>query len=647
MTGRNLTMIQKLNMVTDALSRVGSGESMTAIAKEHGVSPVSLGAWCEAFQANGQAGLETGKSTGRKPLCAPDSGEIQAMRKLYVATNRAKGKGSKQLAARLHAMSTDCSEEVRHAIMKPRRSKTPPKCIRDVLTVAPAMIEIHRDPKGARLGGVHVPGTIRTTIDETTGDRRRLLAGERQSWDDASINFMVVVPWPQGGCRLSDRYGVKVGRFQLLAGVDDASGYMPGYSFVIRDLESYRAEDTVSAMYRVWRDSVLPSEVVVEGGVWQSQRAMEFYERSGVRPIDAKGRPHQKLIENYWNFLWTILSAKTDGQIGRFRGEMKRENDLLVRCKEGREDPRKHFVMLPDGLNAIDAAIHFRNLEPVESKIYGSWIPAQRWRDDLAEHPRPTVDTSLAYLHAPVREIRTVVKDVLSVRALSPLGESFTYSFTTPDLWEFTGAKVRVYFDPYDAPPSATLILDKQHGEYASGTVIATDAMCLENAPIVRRVNDAWAVGFNDATSRAVAMKREIGRAKMTEYRSLGFNGKPRVTESEYRDRDGQRISISTGSEDAPDRVETTRPSSSSSPARGPLSPAVDLLQRGRPLSPADAGWASDRGRGIHLETTSNVQRSTSNIQRRKTKEVDSDKLAAEADALEAKLRARGDLVQM
>jgi len=632
-------MIEKLNMVTDALSRVGSGESMNTIAKEHGVSPVSLGAWCEAYQASGQAGLEPGKSSGRKPLCVPDSGEIQAMRKLYVATNRAKGKGSKQLAARLHAMSAECSEDVRHAIMKPRRSKTPPKCIRDVLTVAPAMIEIHRDPKGARLNGIHVPGTIRTTIDEASGDRRRLLAGERQSWDDASINFMVVVPWPQGGCRLSDRYGVKVGRFQLLAGVDDASGYMPGYSFVIRDLESYRAEDTVAAMYRVWRDSVLPAEVVVEGGVWQSERAMEFYGQSGVRPIDAKGRPHQKLIENYWNFLWTLLSAKTDGQIGRFRGEMKRENDILMRCKDGREDPRKHFVLLPQALTAIDAAIHFRNQEPVESKIYGTWIPAQRWRDDLAEHPRPTVDTSLAYLHAPVREIRTVVKDVVTVRASSPLGEPFGYSFTTPDLWVFSGAKVRVYFDPYDAPPTATLILDKPHGEYAAGTIIAADAMCLENAPMVRRVaDDAWAVGFMDNTSRAVGMKREIGRAKMTEYRALGFNGKPKATESEYRDRDGQRISISTGGEGLrTDRVETTE--NSPSTARGPLSPAVDLLQRGV-LSSADADMASGRGRGI-VDGKRNTEKRTRRV------EVDEDRLQAEADALEAKLRARGDLVTL
>ena len=512
-------------------------------------------------------------------------------------------------------MTDGCSEEVRHAIMKPRKSKTPPKCIRDAMTVAPAMFEIHRSPTNARLNGIYVPGNLRMTVDEQTGETRRLMAGERQSWDDASINFMVVVPWPQGGCKVSDKYGVKLGRFQLLAGVDDASGYVPGYSFVIRELESYRSEDTVAAQYRIWRDSVLPKQVVVEGGVWQSNRAMEFYQASGISPIDAKGRPHCKLIENYWNFLWTILST-IDGQIGRFRGEMERENDLLVKCKSGREDPRKHFVTLAQALVAIDKAIHFRNMEPVISDMYGTWVPAQRWRDDLAAHPRPTIDKTLSYLHAPVREIRTVVKDMVKVRTESPLGESFTYAFTSPDLWEFSGQKVTVYFDPWDAPPTATLVLTQQHGEYPAGTVIEQAAMCIDNAPLVRREADAWAIGFDDATGRAIEMKKKVGRAKMTEYRTLGLNGKPKVTQSEYRDRDGNKISLSTGSEETtPGRVETTDLTSHSSSARGSISPAADPLQRGA-LSSTDVGRASDRGGGAGGRT-SNAEQSTSNVQRR------------------------------
>ncbi len=514
---------------------------------------------------------------GRPPLATPCAQEVLALRQMYVKTNRARGKGSKQLAARLHALTDACSEQVKTAIMKPRKSKAPPKCIRDVMTVAPAMVELHRSPTNAKLNGLYIPGNLRMTHDADTGERRRLVAGERQSWDDASINFMVVVPWPQGGCRLSDKYGVKLGRFQLLAGVDDASQYVPGYSFVIRELESYRAEDTVAAQFRCWRDDVLPREVVVEGGVWQSHRAKEFYQASGVKWIDAKGRPHQKLIENYWNFLWTILSALSDGQIGRYRGEMERENDLLTKCKAGQLDPRKDFVTLAQALAVMDKAIHFRNHEPVESKIYGSWIPAQRWRDDLAAHPRPTIDTSLAYLHAPVRERRTVVKDMVKVRAASPLGEPFTYAFTTPDLWEFSGRKVQVFFDPYDAPPVATLVLAEAHGAWKRGEVIAAQALCIDNAPLVRRVEDVWAVGFHDATRAAVDMKKTVGRAKMTEYRTLGLNGKPTATESEYRDRDGTRISISTGGGAL--RTDDATASANSSPSsRGSLSPSGGLF---------------------------------------------------------------------
>lgn len=42
------------------------------------------------------------------------------------------------------------------------------------------------------------------------------------------------VPWPWGGDKCSDRYGVRVGRFQLLCGVDDASHYCPAFQFTMR-----------------------------------------------------------------------------------------------------------------------------------------------------------------------------------------------------------------------------------------------------------------------------------------------------------------------------------------------------------------------------------------------------------------------------
>lgn len=585
-------MMQKLDYVTEALSRTGAGESLKDVALDIGVAPTSLGAWMAAYKTQGTEGLASGKSTGRRPQCEPDAEQVLNLRQMYVKTNRAKGKGSQQLAARLYAGMDECSEDVKAAIMKPRKDKRPPKCIRDVMTVAPAMFEVHRNKRNARLNGLYVPGNLRMTTDEH-GERRRLRGGERQSWDEASINFMVVVPWPQGGCRLSDKFGVKLGRYQLLAGIDDATSFCPGYSFVIRELESYRSEDTVAAQYRVWRDAGLPDQVVVEGGVWQSNRAMEFYRAAGVVPIDAKGRPQQKLVENYWGHLWTILST-VDGQIGRYRGEMKEMNDLLMRCKAGRLDPRKHFVELPQALASIDRAIAFRNEEPIESKTYGRWVPAERYEADLAERPSRALDQSVGYLMAPVRETRTVTRDLVKVRAASPLGEPFTYAFSSQNLWEYKGRKVQVYFDPYDAPPVATIVLAEDHGEIRKGTVIATDALCLDNAPTVRRMDDAWAVGFTDVTARAVALKKQVGRAKMTEYRALGIDGKPKATQSEYRDRDGNRIDSTTGdlghgqaaratlqktsagggNRQQPGRVETQRQPASSRSSLSPTDPA-------------------------------------------------------------------------
>ena len=92
---------------------------------------------------------------------------------------------------------------------------------------------------------------------------------------------------------------MKVGRFQLLAGIDDATDFCPGFSFVMREAQSYNKRDVVGAMCRTWRDDVVPAEAMLEGGSWQSVMAQEFLRAVGVALCDAKGRPHNKLIENY------------------------------------------------------------------------------------------------------------------------------------------------------------------------------------------------------------------------------------------------------------------------------------------------------------------------------------------------------------
>lgn len=125
----------------------------------------------------------------------------------------------------------------------------------------------------------------------------------------------------------------------------------------------------------------------------------KILEAAGV-DVDRAYTPNHKLIERFFGSLWTKLSF-LDGQIGRYRGEMERENKLLMSAQAGRLDPREHFPLLEKAMDAIEAAIAMQNAEPVESRQYGTWVPQERWEDDLADQPRPTLTDDLGWMWAP------------------------------------------------------------------------------------------------------------------------------------------------------------------------------------------------------------------------------------------------------
>ena len=478
---------------------------------------------------------------GRPPQCEPTAEDLQKLRAVYVKTNTRSDRGSKVFAARLLARTGELSDETAEAILKPRASKALPKCVRDQMHVPVDIIRHHRNPRDARLSGFYIPGSLRMVND--ADGLRRLHPGERQSWDDATINFGVCVPWPWGGCRCSDKFGVKLGRFQLLACIDDATDFCPGYSYVIREQQSYRSEDTVSAQFRLCRDVYAPDFFMLEGGVWQSKRAMAFYEAAGIGIEDATGRPHSKLIESWFNRLWTPLSL-LDGQVGRFRGEMEREGKLYLRCRNGRADPREAFPLLDHALKDLDFSIGYLNAEQVESTKYGRGVPQQMHEEYLRENPRRKLDPSLGYLAAPVVERRQIRRNMVHVKCQSPFGGSFPYHFADDTMWEFEGAKVMVYFDPYDTPLRAAIVLDQEHHGFHAGHVITTSALCLDDAPEVLAALDGLSVEVNaDATARAIEQRKRIHAAIRREYRAIGFGGAVKASTSEARG-EGKRSAI-------------------------------------------------------------------------------------------------------
>jgi hypothetical protein len=416
-------------------------------------------------------------------------------------------------------------------------------------------------------------GHARGTLRKHWSEDRRLYAGERMSSDDGSINFMVCVPWPWGGCRCSDKFGVKVGRFQLLATNDDASDFLPSWTYTIRASQAYRAEDVCGALGRLWRDVAKPDVAVLERGVWESTRVTALLAGAGVE-IHRTYQPRQKLIEGVFNRLWTLLSAMP-GQIGRYRGEMERENKLLAAAQAGSLDPRTAFVELPVAIAALEQAIAFHNRTPIESKHYGKWVPETRWREDLAAHPRPRLDASLAYLWAPEVRTWTVRRACVGGMVEQPLGVSLPSHWWAPELLDAEGRKATVHFDPWEthAPATITLTEDWPVKGWRAGRVLATGVPCLEDLPTISRdAANAIAVTSGDgdisgALHRAKVMRTTLRSIVLREYRALAADGSRARRETEVR------------APSTPDAITTTaRPSDRATPALAVVNRSARIL---------------------------------------------------------------------
>ncbi len=475
---------------------------------------------------------------GRPPEVIPTDNERKALLSAYLKTNLKKKRGSMTTAARLFAQSEACSPELREAILREvgpaRASKHQlPITVRRAMQASPALVTYTRNPRDADVMLGHARGVLRRHPEET----RRFFAGECQSHDDGTINFCVVVPWPWGGCRCSDKFGVKVGRFQLLASADSAEDFIPGWTYAIRPTGAYRAEDVCGAMGRLWRDTVLPRYAVLERGTWESARVKALCDAAGVEVLRSYA-PRQKLIESVFNRLWTVLSV-TPGQVGRYRGEMERENKLLAAAQAGTLDPREAFPTLQIGLAALENAIAYHNQTPIESRQYGKWIPEVRWREDLAAHPRPKLDPSLAYLWAPEVRTWTVRRGCVGGMVETPLGITLPAHWWSPDLLDLDGRKVTVHFDPWEPGCPGTLVLaeDWPLRNWKAGRRLASDVSCLEDLPTIasEAANAIAADPEANAFERGRQMRASLRAVVLREYRAITAPGAPLRRESEVR----------------------------------------------------------------------------------------------------------------
>lgn len=438
--------------------------------------------------------------------------QAKALAALYLKTNRTKSEGSMEMAWVLFCESPAGADHA-WTINAHRLVGTMPIAALEVMRRARNLVGAARGGSKKLLSqGPYVKGSMRTHWLED----RRLRAGEQYSADDLTRNIACWIPWPWGGCKCSDKFGVKLGRWQTLAVHDDASGCVIAVKSVFRFEQSYRGSDAASLIFQTESgigmaggfdgENQYASRWVVEGGVWQSEQMLAALQG---RYLSAKGRPNQKLVERWFGAMQTRDSINR-GDMGRIRGETLEANADYLACRRGERDPRPLFLEFDAAQESLMETIQWMNEREIKSRVYGSWIPQERWESDTAQYPLVCRDPSAGWVALPERRRLTVSRlGMLVCQGLGPLGVSMQLAFSAPWLWAHNGQQVDVYFDPLGQWPLEAVIVDPKTRK-PLGTATCADA-------------------YGQSVDRDAAMAKAIRKSMMTELRLI-VGTKRRIT---------------------------------------------------------------------------------------------------------------------
>jgi len=425
-------------------------------ARKVGVPYMTLYWWGKAFDARGFDGLLPGKSTGRKPKLKLTPQEVSATKAIVLQTNRTFRSGSNPEALRV-AIKRGLLHPDTVAMLNERAMIGAPvtDVIRNQLRISEVVTRASRAPRETWVEEVQSPGSLYLTRDQVTGEEREIEPGERGTMDDGTVNFVGCVPFNLPGNKCSEKFGVMVGRFQVILPVDHRSHFIPGYNHTSRPRSSYRAEDLTATLHTIFVEHGYWEEMTLEKGISASKLLTDTLRRLGIRIVRANS-PHEKVVEGVFNKLWTKLSLQP-GQVGRYQGEEEKINALILSCRAGATDPRKYFPMLADILKALKEAITEHNEQLIISRQYGRWIPREMF-ERMASKRMRKLEPEQAWLFSPV------ITDPLTVRGCKVRksvclveGSSEVFDFSAPWMHDYAGALVKLYFNPF-APDCIAMV---------------------------------------------------------------------------------------------------------------------------------------------------------------------------------------------
>lgn len=492
-----------------------AGVPASAAARTAGVSAATLSRWRRRVAAAGEAGLAPRPRPGRPVAYRPTEAEVAVAREIYArldagALGGPNGGSSRTAAWRLAAASEDprVSEALRRWVGARRSRRLPESWLR-LLDQTELVLRAVRQP--GRTPALVTPR--RLTWVDAAGRERVLEAGDVFEADDGTLNFYSWVPWPWGGDPCADRYGVRLGRWQLLPVVDVRSRCIIAFHVVARGKSSYRGEDVLALLGDTFRQVGMPRGALrLERGSWESRIVRDALELARVPVVNAWSARQKAAVENAFHRLWTPLSLVT-GHAGRARGGFEAVTDLALKAQAGAVDPREHFESLGSVMPRLVQAVEFANGEPLESRAWGRWVPRELWAERLAAAPLERLDEGLSLFFAREQRRWTVRGGLVGGVVTGPWLRVPVY-FQPPELAAYEGVRLRVYFDPYAEDVRGTLVLDEPWRDERPGQVVAREVPALELPPALVLAEE-W--GAASAAREHLAVRQAMARAVRTE----------------------------------------------------------------------------------------------------------------------------------
>lgn len=468
---------RRLAAVTTARELLGQDMPWPLVSAAVGVPLATLYRWVKSVSGKTAPTAEdlanrtfaNGKPPQIARLNPAEAAEVKA---LYLRTNRTNQDGS-IVEAFLQAIERGVLRPEIVQLVKGRLAAGLPPIARSqlhLLRTGKPTVTASRSPRGAWLRYINSPGALQLDVNPETGEEEHIAAGSRWTIDDGSINLLVTVPGLEiPGDPCWEAYGVVIGRFQLLLTVDHRTRCIIGRGFTCRPKDAYRAEDLTSALHRCVSVHGAPREIVLEKGISAASLVTNTLESLGVKIIRADS-PHQKVVESVFNVLWTALST-LPGQIGRTRGEMEKMHKWHMAAREGRRDPRKELMSLPDFLRELDAAIDRCNARMVEGR-QGRWRPIEWWNRRPSGATRRIAAEDLWMFVPCVTDPLKVNFNQVATSVPMVAGRSERFVFSAPWLADWHGARVKLHFDPWAENCEATAVLAVPVGQHKAGKLL-------------------------------------------------------------------------------------------------------------------------------------------------------------------------------